>query len=270
MQALHKPLGFCLLLLLVLPPWVVSAQTDVLLPKHRGWHTGPQGWYVGLETGLSLFDDLIVEVEEAPSTSPPEGTIDLGPGIAMGGIVGYNLGALRFEQEVAWQWTRMDASISYEGMDIGVEGKISLLRWLFSGQFAFSLVPGSPHTAYVGLGLGTVNAKTEFEYPDGLADDGSDWAFLYELQAGLIYEFMEANGLKIGITVEGVESQLGVLFDSWFDFRVGRGSPHRAYVGGGLGAVEEVEDWTLAYQLGAGMVFQVAERTGFEVGYRFL
>ena len=267
-QAPRKVPGFCLLLLLVLAPWVASAYTSVrtvaLLPQQRGWHTGQQGWYGGLTTGLSLLDDATV------SRPGGEVALDLDPGVLTIGIVGYDLGALRFGQEVAWQRAQMD-SISVNGMTIGVEGEASQLRLLSRNRLAFRLAPGSPHRAYVSLGLGALKTTIEFEdRATALAYDESDWAFVFEVHAGLVYRFVNDDRLRIGIMAANVEPQTRVLFDNWFNFRLSRRSPHRGYVGGRIGAFDsKVEDWSLGYQLGGGVIFQVANRTGLEVAYHY-
>lgn len=267
-QAQRNIPGFCLLLLLVLAPWVASAytsvRTDVLLPKHQGWHAGRQGWYGGLATGLFLLDDAAVSMPGG------EVTLDLDPGVLTFGMVGYDLGALRFGQEVAWQQAQMD-SISGNGMTIGVEGEISQLRLLSRNRLAFRLSPGSPHRAYASLGLGALKTTTEFaDRKTGLAYDESHWAFVFEVHAGLVYTLANDDRLRIGIAAANVEPQTRVLFENWFNFRFGRRSPHRAYVGGKIGAFDSnVADWSLGYQLGGGMIFQIADRTGLEVGYHY-
>ena len=267
-QALRKTLGFCLLSL-GLAPWVVSAytsvNTEVLLSEYQSWHTVQQGWFGGLATSLSLIDDATV--------LGPDGEVALGldPGVLTVGIVGYDLGALRFGQEVAWHRARMN-SITMHGMDTGVAGEMSHLRLLSRNRLAFRPTPGSPHAAYVSLGLGALKAKLEFEDPiTGQAYDESGWAFVYEFQAGLVYKFMNDDRLRIGIMAANTEPQTKVLLDSWFNFRFSRRSPHRAYVGGSIGAVDsKVKDESLGYRLSAGMVFRVADRTGFGVDYRYI
>ena len=267
-QALRRSLGFCLLLL-ALAPWVVSAytsvQTEVLFPKPRSWHAGQQGWFGGLATGLTLFDDATVW---GPGG---ELSLNLDPGALMVGIVGYDLGALRFGQEVAWHRAPMNA-ISANGMDTRVTGEISQLKLLSRNRLAFRLTPGSPHAAYVSLGLGALKAKLKFEdRTTGLAYDESHWAFVYEVQAGLVCKFVNDDGLRIGIRAANAEPHKRVFFDSWFNFRFSRRSPHRAYVGGSIGAVDSnAQDWSLGWQLGAGTVFQIADRTVLGVDYRYV
>ena len=56
-------------------------------------------------------------------------------------IVGYDLGPLRFGQEVAWHRARLNA-ISANGMESGVTGEISQLKLLSRNRLAFRLTPG--------------------------------------------------------------------------------------------------------------------------------
>ena len=62
-QAARRALGFSLLLL-ALAPWVASAYTSVrteaLFPEQQDWQTRQQGWFGGLTTSLTLFDDAMV------------------------------------------------------------------------------------------------------------------------------------------------------------------------------------------------------------------
>ena len=267
-QALRRSLGFCLLLL-ALTPWVVSAytpvQTEALFPEPRSWQTAGQGWYAGLATGFTLLDDVTVL---GPGG---EVSLNLDPGSLMAGTVGYDLGALRFGQEVAWHRAPM-RSISGNGMDIGVTGEISQLKLLSRNRLAFRLAPGSPHAAYVSLALGALKGRIEFEdQTTSLAYDETRWAFVYEVQAGLVCKFLNDDRLRIGIRAANAEPHKRVFFDSWFNFRFSRRSPHRAYVGGSIGAIDSnAKDWSPGYQLGAGMVYRVARRTVLGVDYRYV
>ena len=267
-QALRRSLGFCLLLLAAVP-WVVSAytpvQTEALFPEHRSWQTGRQAWYAGLATGFTLLDDATV------SGPGGEVSLNLDPGALIVGTVGYDLGALRFGQEVAWHRAPM-RSISGNGMDIGVTGEISQLKLLSRNRLAFRLTPGSPHAAYVSLGLGALKGRIEFEdQATGLAYDETRWAFVYEVQAGLVCKFLNDDRLRIGIRAANAEPHKRVFFDNWFNFRFNRRTPHRAYVGGSMGAVaSDAKDWSLGYHLGAGVVFQIADRTLLGVDYRYV
>lgn len=267
-QPLRRSLGFCLLLL-VLAPWAASAytsvRTEVLFPKPRSWIAGQQGWFSSLATGLTLFEDATVW---GPGG---ELALDLDPGALMVGVVGYDLGALRFGQEVAWHRAPMSA-ISANGMDTRVTGEISQLKLLSRNRIAFRLTPGAPHAAYASLGLGALKATFEFEdQTTGQAHDESHWAFIYEVQAGLVCKFANDDRLRIGIRAANAEPQTRVFFDSWFNFGLSRRSPHRVYVGGSLGAVDSnAKDWSTGYQLGAGMVFEIADRTVLGADYRYV
>ena len=79
----------------------------------------------------------------------------------MVGIVGYDLGALRFAQEVACHWAPLNA-ISDDVTRVGVTGETSQLKLHSRNRLAFRLTPGSPYLAYVSLGLGASKATLEF------------------------------------------------------------------------------------------------------------
>ena len=267
-QAVPRSAGFCLLLL-ALAPWVASAYTSVdteaLFPEQRSWHTGRQGWFGGLTTHLTLFDDVTAWLPSG------EVSLDIDPGALTVARVGYDVGPLRFGQEVAWHRAPLNA-ISSMGMESGVSGDIAQLKLLSSNRLAFRLAPGSPHTAYVSLGLGASQTTIEFEdHATGLVYDDSHWAMVCEILAGVVSRFANDDRLRVGIRATNAETVSRVLFDAWFNFRPIRSSPHRAYVGAGIGAVDSsARDWSAGYQLGAGVGFRIAERTVLGVDYRYV
>ena len=250
-QAVPRSVGFCLLLL-ALAPWVASAYTSVdteaLIPEQRSWHTGRQGWFGGLTTHLTLFDDVTAWLPSG------EVSLDVDPGALTVARVGYDVGPLRFGQEIAWHRAPLNA-ISTMAMESEVSGDIGQLKLLSSNRLAFRLAPGSPHTAYVSLGLGALQAEIEFEERStGLVYEDAHWAMVYEVLAGVVSRFANDDRLRIGIRATNAEPVDMVLFDAWFNFRPIRSSPHRAYVGGSIGAVDSSAiDWSAGYQLGAGV-----------------
>ena len=155
MQAVPRSVGLCLLLL-ALAPWVASAYTSVdteaLIPEQRSWHAGRQGWFGGLTTHLTLFD--------AATAWLPSGEVSLGldAGALMVARVGYDVGPLRFGQEVAWHRTPLNV-ITSMAMESRVSGDIVQLKLLSKNRLGFRLAPGSPHTAQVSLGLGALQAE---------------------------------------------------------------------------------------------------------------
>ena len=267
-QGVRRSLVFCLLLL-ALTPWVVSAysavRTEALFSEQQSWQTGRQGWFSGLATSFTLFD-----VATVPG---PGGEVSLGlaPGALMVAIAGYDLGPLRFGQEVAWHRGRLNA-VSPNGMKSGVTGEIAQLKLLSRNRLAFRLTPGSPHTAYVSLGLGASKASIEFEdQATGLAYEASHSAMVYEVLPGVVGKFASDSRLRIGIRAANADPHNRVLFDGWYNFKFNPGWPHRAYVGGSIGAVDSnARDWSAGYQLGAGMGFQIADRTVLGVDYRYV
>ena len=80
---------------------------------------------------------------------------------------------------------------------------------------------------------------------------------------------ISGNGTAIGVT--GELSQLKLLSRNRLVFRLAPGSPHRAYVGGSIGAIaSNTKDWSPGYQLGVGMIFQIADLTVLGVDYRYV
>lgn len=267
-QAVHRSVGLCLLLL-ALAPWVASPYTSVnteaLFPEQRRWHTGRQGWFGGLTTHLTLFDDVMAWLPSG------EVSLDIDPGALMVARVGYDVGPLRFGQEVAWHRAPLNA-ISAMGMKSGVSGDIAQLKLLSRNRLAFRLSPGSPHTAYVSLGLGALQAEIEFEdRSTGLVYEDAHWTMIYEVLMGVVSRFGNDDRLRIGIRATNAEPVNRVLFDGWFNFRPIRSSSHRAYVGGSIGGVDSyARDWSASYQLGAGVGFRIAERTVLGIDYRYV
>ncbi|MDE0207144.1 MAG: hypothetical protein OXP66_14100 [Candidatus Tectomicrobia bacterium] len=105
----------------------------------------------------------------------------------------------------------------------------------------------------------------------GLAYDESQWAFFYELLAGAVCKVLNDDNMRIGVRAASAEPNKRVLFESWFNFGLGGGSAHRAYVGGNIGVVDcNAQPWSLGYQLGAGTVFRIADRTVFGIDYRYV
>lgn len=80
---------------------------------------------------------------------------------------------------------------------------------------------------------------------------------------------------------DGDVSALGFMANVWFDFNPG--SPWSPFAGGGLGVARisindativgiplaDDDDWVFAYQLGAGIGFEVTPTTTISLGYRF-
>ena len=267
-QAARRSVSFCLVFL-ALAPWLASAYSSVdneaLFPEQRSLHTGRQGWYGALATHLTLFD-------EATAWLPVgEVSFAIDPGALTVARVGYDVGPLRFGQEIAWHRAPLNA-LSSRGQESGVTGEISQLKLLSRNRLAFRLAPASPHTAYVSLGLGASQAKIEFEdRATGLFFGDTHWAMVYEIQAGLVSRFANQDRLRIGIRATSAEPVNRVMVDGWFDFGLLRSSSHRAYVGGSLGAVDsKARDWSAGYQLAAGMGFQIADRTVLGVDYRYV
>lgn len=171
------------------------------------------------------------------------------------------------------RWPRVPLNaISDDVMRVGVTSDTTQLKLLSRNRFAFRLNPASPHVAYVSLGLGALKETIEFEdRTTGLAYDESQWAFVYELLAGAVYKVLNDDNLRIGVRAASAEPNRRVLFESWFNFGLGGRSVHRAYIGGNLGAVDSnAQPWSLGYQLGAGMVFRIADRAVFGIDYRYV
>lgn len=80
---------------------------------------------------------------------------------------------------------------------------------------------------------------------------------------------------------DGDVSALGFMANGWYDFDTG--SPWKPFVGGGLGVARvsvndaailgitfaDDDDWVFAYQLGAGIGYEVNPTTVVSLGYRF-
>jgi opacity protein-like surface antigen len=83
-------------------------------------------------------------------------------------------------------------------------------------------------------------------------------------------------------TLEGDETALFALANLWFEVPIGLG-PLRPYAGGGVGfghldldietsggsSLFDDSDWGFAWQLGAGVAFDVSESIAIDLGYRY-
>ena len=171
----------------------ISVNTEALFPEPRSTLAGQQGWYDGFATGLTLFDD-------ARAWHPGgEISLNLDLGALTLWFVGHDLGPLRLGQETAWHRARLNA-ITANKMDPRVGGGISQLKLLSRHRLGFRPTPGSPHAAYVSVGIDALKAKIDFEDRiSGLVCDESRWAFVYEVQAGTLFKFVNNNRLRMGI-----------------------------------------------------------------------
>ena len=239
--------------------------TEALFPRQPGWHAGRQGWFGGLATHLTLFD-------EATAWLPTgEASLELDPGALVIAMAGYDVGPLRFGQEVAWHRAPLTA-ITTMGMKSSVSGDIVQLKLLSRNRLAFRLAPGSPHTAYVSLGLAPRRRKSSLKTaaPAWFTRTSTGrWSMRSWRAWSAASRRTTGCGSASGAT--NAEPVSRVLFDGWFNFRPIRSSPHRVYVGGSIGAVDAIAgDWSAGYQLGAGAGFRIADRTVLGIDYRYV
>ena len=121
------------------------------------------------------------------------------------------------------------------------------------------------------MGLGALKAKIEFEDRiTRLVYDESRWVFVCEVQAGTLFRFANDDRLRMGIRAANAEPQWECFSTAGSTSGSIAGPLSGAHIRGSLGAVDSnARDWSLGYQLGAGMAFQITERTMLGLDYRY-
>jgi opacity protein-like surface antigen len=141
-----------------------------------------------------------------------------------------------------------------------------------TGEFEFDA--GLGVNAAVGLSLGALRLEGELSYRQSDFDQGT----LSSLTAGnTTFSFSGATG-----DVGGDVTSLGVMGNMWYDFDMG--GKLKPFIGGGIGMAQveadidsiagipvslSGDDTVFAYQVGAGVGYDVSDKVVVTLGYRF-
>jgi opacity protein-like surface antigen len=163
---------------------------------HRSWNrsTGTQGtgYYLGLSGGLNILGSSSLD-------STVSLDIDYDSGFGVGGIFGYDFGAVRLDSEITYR----DNGISLIGLP--AEGSTSALSYMINGYYD---VPTSMLLKpYLGGGIGYATVSINDANIPGVTSVADDSAsvFAYQLSAGLGFEINHTTTLSLGYRYFGTE-----------------------------------------------------------------
>ncbi|RYE50364.1 MAG: porin family protein, partial [Rhizobiaceae bacterium] len=160
-------------------------------------------WYVGIEAGAMLQEDLKFDVGPSPISPGGQAVVDNKTGFDVDGIIGYDFGMFRLEGEVAYKQTRVteiDTTSSRTPALIGppagvgappgayteASGKNKALSFMVNGLLDFGGEDG--FSGYVGGGAGV--ARVKFSGYNVSGDDflnDEDSRFAWQAIAGVRY-----------------------------------------------------------------------------------
>ena len=171
--------------------------------------------------------------------------------------------------------------------------------WYVALDAGAAFLSDSTSTASDSLG-NSITFDTEFDTGFGLHGAiGHSWD-AFRLEGEVSYRKNDLDTLEVtNVTLAGIGSfttaaafdadgdvsALGFMANGWYDFDTG--SPWKPFVGGGLGMARislndasatvlgvsvplaDDDDWVFAYQVGAGIGYEVTPTTVVSLGYRF-
>ncbi|HEX8388427.1 MAG TPA: outer membrane beta-barrel protein, partial [Sphingomonas sp.] len=187
-------------------------------------------WYVGVEAGAMLVEDLDFDVGAANNAL----TVDSEYGYDADAVIGYDFGGFRLEAEVAYKRARVDeitssVTIPFAGRNAPagtydfVGGSTSALSFMLNGMLDFGDDEGIQ--GFIGGGVGVARVKAHdyaFNQRGGFVDD-SDTVFAWQGIAGirapltpnvdatLKYRFFNADDIRL---VDVTNRQLETRFRS--------------------------------------------------------
>jgi outer membrane protein OmpA-like peptidoglycan-associated protein/opacity protein-like surface antigen len=151
-------------------------------------------WYVELDGGPMIVEDIDFDI----GTTTGAVTADTHTGYDFGGIVGYDMGALRIEAEVGYRGADLSSLSSTApflpsvgvatapGGTYAADGDLTALSFMLNGLFDFG--PDDGLQGFVGGGVGVARTKVDGSSIQvsgpGFLDD-SDSGFAWQLLAGV-------------------------------------------------------------------------------------
>lgn len=158
-----------------------------------------QGWYVGIQGGMTFAQDADNEANGVTITTSQD------TGFNIGGVGGYDFGnSFRAEGEVVYRKNDVD-ELDLSDLGLGVNtldgtGDVSALSFMANGFYDFDV--SWPVKPYVGAGIGVASVSlndvgaTAGGLTVELADD-DDTVFAYQLGAGLSYPLTPSATISV-------------------------------------------------------------------------
>jgi OmpA-OmpF porin, OOP family len=149
-------------------------------------------WYVGVDGGAMLVEDLDLEIGAAPI----DGTANTDTGYDFGAVVGYDFGGFRLEAETSYRATDLrsfasavpaipsgaGAALSTAGLK-PTGGDANALSFMLNGMLDFGDDDGLQGFVGAGAGVARVDVSQTFAAPSWL--DDSDTGFAWQAIAGI-------------------------------------------------------------------------------------
>jgi opacity protein-like surface antigen len=156
-----------------------------------------EGVYAAIGGGVSFAQDTDYSDQGVSITA------EFDTGFLVGGAIGYQLQAFRFEGEFTYLQNSVD-KLSAFGLSAGADGDQSVMAGLANVYFDFDTQ--TPWTPYVGGGLGVANVAINDASVMGipLVDD-DDSAFAYQVKAGVGYRFSPTTDFTAGYRFFGTD-----------------------------------------------------------------
>ena len=157
-----------------------------------------KSWYVGVEGGAMIVEDIDFDVRTAAGVSTASGTtIDHEYGIDLDGVIGYDFGGFRLEAEVGYRRASVESirstvalpavpgagTIAANTFD-RAGGRTSALSFMLNGLLDFGPDDGLQGFVGGGVGVSRVQARYGLNQRANFLDD-SDTVFAWQALAGI-------------------------------------------------------------------------------------
>jgi len=191
------------------------------------------GWYVSLSPSVVFGYTIDIGGEEIPVTIPAgipglpdiqttvpfDAAIDTNTGFGVSGAVGYRFSDARVELEVGYNYNDVD-SITVNDLEASVDGSVDTWQFFVNGYY--DIPTNSRFRPYVGGGVGlsilSANDVSTVVPPLGeVSLDDSSTSFVFQLKAGVGYDFSENFNAFVGYRLYGIPGQSFEFFGSDFD-----------------------------------------------------
>jgi opacity protein-like surface antigen len=183
-----------------------------------------EGPYLCGNVGLAMANDS--DVTEPVSLPGITLNFEFDKGFGVGGAVGYGIGNIRVEGEIAYQKNDMDKATA-EGFagSADLTGNISSTALLFNGYYDFKNESAFTPFISVGIGVAKVNVN-DFNTPgSGVPNaDEDDTVFAYQVGAGIAYAVNDRVNIDVKYRYFATE-------DPEFDTVKTEYSSHNVYAG---------------------------------------